>query len=94
MYLPFDASQTMEFPAFTYLIGIFGMFMYQTLDAVDGKQARRTGSSSPLGQLFDHGCDAINNGLYCFFYFQCMQFGTSNNFFIMSILSLVSLLSS
>jgi phosphatidylglycerophosphate synthase len=29
--------------------------MYQTLDAVDGKQARRTGTSSPLGQLFDHG---------------------------------------
>merc|ERR1712070_343985 len=23
----------------------------------DGKQARRTNSSSPLGQLFDHGCD-------------------------------------
>ncbi|CAN0135138.1 unnamed protein product, partial [Laminaria digitata] len=22
--------------------------------------ARRTGSSSPLGLIFDHGCDAIN----------------------------------
>jgi len=29
------------------------------MDAVDGKQARRTGTSSPLGQLFDHGCDAL-----------------------------------
>ena len=29
----------------------------QTFDAVDGKQARRTGSSSPLGELFDHGGD-------------------------------------
>lgn len=28
-------------------------------DCMDGKQARRTGSSSPLGQLFDHGCDAF-----------------------------------
>lgn len=36
------------------------LFMYMTFDAVDGKQARRTGSASPLGQLFDHGCDAIN----------------------------------
>ena len=36
-----------------------GVFMHQTLDAIDGKQARRTGSSSPLGQLFDHGCDAL-----------------------------------
>uniref|UniRef100_A0A453R2M1 Uncharacterized protein n=1 Tax=Aegilops tauschii subsp. strangulata TaxID=200361 RepID=A0A453R2M1_AEGTS len=26
-----------------------------TFDAVDGKQARRTSSSSPLGELFDHG---------------------------------------
>lgn len=34
-------------------------FTYITLDNVDGKQARRTGSSSPLGQMFDHGCDAI-----------------------------------
>jgi hypothetical protein len=29
--------------------------MYQTLDALDGKQARRTKTSSPLGELFDHG---------------------------------------
>ena len=34
-------------------------FVYQTLDAVDGKQARRLGRSSPLGQLFDHGCDCV-----------------------------------
>ena len=33
--------------------------VYQTLDNMDGKQARRTGSSSPLGLLFDHGVDAI-----------------------------------
>jgi ethanolaminephosphotransferase len=30
---------------------------------MDGKQARRTGSSSPLGQLFDHGCDAVTLAL-------------------------------
>jgi ethanolaminephosphotransferase len=32
---------------------------YLHMDALDGKQARRTGTSSPLGQLFDHGCDAL-----------------------------------
>jgi len=37
------------------------MLFYQTMDAVDGKQARRTGSSSPLGQLFDHGLDCVSN---------------------------------
>lgn len=30
-------------------------FAYITLDNMDGKQARRTGTSSPLGQMFDHG---------------------------------------
>ena len=29
------------------------------LDSSDGKQARKTGSSSPLGMLLDHGCDAV-----------------------------------
>lgn len=32
---------------------------HQTLDAIDGKQARRTNTSSSLGTLFDHGCDII-----------------------------------
>lgn len=41
----------------------FCIFFYSTLDNMDGKHARRTGSSSPLGLLFDHGCDAINAGL-------------------------------
>jgi ethanolaminephosphotransferase len=35
------------------------LFTYQTLDAIDGKHARRTGAGSPLGELFDHGCDAL-----------------------------------
>lgn len=39
-----------------------GLFIYQSLDAIDGKQARRTGSSSPLGELFDHGCDSVSTG--------------------------------
>merc|ERR1719410_1185267 len=39
------------------------MLIYQTLDNMDGKQARRTGSSSALGLLFDHGCDAFNSML-------------------------------
>ena len=41
------------------LFSAFALFVYQTMDAMDGKQARRTGSASPLGQLFDHGCDAL-----------------------------------
>lgn len=37
-----------------------GLFIYQSLDAIDGKQARRTGTNNPLGELFDHGCDALS----------------------------------
>lgn len=41
----------------------FALFVYSTLDNMDGKQSRRIGASSPLGLLFDHGCDAINTGM-------------------------------
>jgi ethanolaminephosphotransferase len=34
-------------------------FLYHICDNSDGKQARRTNSSSPLGMLLDHGIDAF-----------------------------------
>ncbi|XP_059490082.1 cholinephosphotransferase 1 isoform X1 [Neocloeon triangulifer] len=49
-----------EPPRWGCFLCALGLFIYQSLDAVDGKQARRTGSSSPLGELFDHGCDSIS----------------------------------
>lgn len=33
------------------------------LDGIDGKQARRTGTSGPLGELFDHGLDSWSSVL-------------------------------
>ncbi|KAJ1973261.1 hypothetical protein H4R34_005136, partial [Dimargaris verticillata] len=50
-------------PAWVYFSSALGLWLYSTFDNVDGKQARRTGSSSPLGELFDHGCDALNCSL-------------------------------
>ncbi|OJJ46070.1 hypothetical protein ASPZODRAFT_16666 [Penicilliopsis zonata CBS 506.65] len=47
-------------PAWLYYSFALGVWMYSTLDNVDGKQARRTGTSSPLGELFDHGIDSLN----------------------------------
>lgn len=90
VFLPFDATLTEPFPIWTYLFAAFCVFMYQTLDAVDGKQARRTQSSSPLGQLFDHGCDAINANFFGFMYYQCFQMGTTPAFFAMVMSSSVS----
>jgi len=48
-------------PGWIFAFNCASMLIYQTLDNMDGKQARRTGSSSPLGLLFDHGCDAVNS---------------------------------
>eukprot|EP01012_Entosiphon_sulcatum_P055960 TRINITY_DN7872_c0_g1_i2.p1 TRINITY_DN7872_c0_g1~~TRINITY_DN7872_c0_g1_i2.p1 ORF type:complete len:405 (-),score=94.11 TRINITY_DN7872_c0_g1_i2:237-1370(-) len=50
-------------PNWTYLLAAISLFLYQTLDAIDGKQARRTKTSSPLGELVDHGCDAVSTHL-------------------------------
>ncbi|CAL5221609.1 g3829 [Coccomyxa viridis] len=46
-------------PWWVYFLNGFAGLVYLHLDCIDGKQARRTKSSSPLGQLFDHGCDAL-----------------------------------
>jgi ethanolaminephosphotransferase len=54
-------TTTMDIPRWIFLYNALAMLGYQTLDNMDGKQARRTQSSSPLGLLFDHGCDAINS---------------------------------
>ena len=43
-----------------FVIGIFQL-IYQLLDNIDGKQARRTGNSTPFGMLMDHGCDVFTN---------------------------------
>ena len=51
-----------QVPAWASVLCALGLFLYQSLDAIDGKQARRTHSSSPLGELFDHGCDSISTG--------------------------------
>jgi len=55
-------SGTVESPSL-YIYLAVSIFAYQTLDAIDGKHARNTLNSSPLGQLFDHGCDAILVGM-------------------------------
>ncbi|XP_008781244.1 choline/ethanolaminephosphotransferase 1-like [Phoenix dactylifera] len=58
-------------PRWVHLAHGMLLFLYQTFDAVDGKQARRTNSSSPLGELFDHGCDALACA------FECLAFGST-----------------
>jgi phosphatidylglycerophosphate synthase len=54
-----------DIPAWALIFTGVSLFLYQTLDALDGKQARRTKSSSPLGELFDHGCDSVSILFVC-----------------------------
>lgn len=44
----------------SFFISASMALFYMFMDFLDGKQARRLGCSSPLGQLFDHGCDSLN----------------------------------
>lgn len=43
-----------EAPAWVYVLTALSVVAYVNLDCMDGKQARRTGSSSPLGQVSRH----------------------------------------
>lgn len=58
--LRYDYTFKKILPDSAFFFASFCIFAYSTLDAIDGKQARRTKSSSPLGQLFDHGCDSFS----------------------------------
>jgi len=62
-------------PPWVYASWSIGLFLYQTFDAVDGTQARRTHQSGPLGELFDHGVDALNTTLEVLIFSACMNLG-------------------
>jgi ethanolaminephosphotransferase len=64
-----------ECPPWVYASWAIGLFIYQTLDAIDGSQARRTRQSGPLGELFDHGVDALNTSLEVLLFAAAMRFG-------------------
>lgn len=51
--------------------------IYRMLDEMDGKQARKTGNSSPLGLLFDHGCDSFTTALVTIMIMKLVQVGNS-----------------
>lgn len=61
----FASFEYNHYPQWVFLLQSVALFSYQSLDAIDGKQARRTGTSGPLGELFDHGCDAYNTAYIC-----------------------------
>jgi ethanolaminephosphotransferase len=60
-YMPnLTVESGVDVPSWVFVASASALFFYQLLDNLDGHQARRTGTSSPLGLLMDHGCDAFN----------------------------------
>ncbi|CAO3632521.1 unnamed protein product [Cunninghamella blakesleeana] len=84
IYVPDFNYETSEAPNWIYLSFAIGLWLYSTFDNVDGKQARRTGTSSPLGELFDHGCDALNATYVAIL--QIAALGLGNNGLLMNII--------
>lgn len=91
----YSPNARLEPPRWACALCALGLFIYQSLDAIDGKQARRTNSSSPLGELFDHGCDSISTifvalsacisaqlGFYPKWMFFQVNFSFTNRFFM------------
>jgi len=75
-YCP-DFGENTVAPSWVYMTAGLSIFFYQILDAIDGKQARRTGASSPLGQLFDHGCDSMSTSFILLTVASTFQLGFS-----------------
>ncbi|MCJ1262621.1 hypothetical protein MMC22_002491 [Lobaria immixta] len=75
----YNPTLDQDMPPWVYASWAAGLFLYQTFDAVDGTQARRTHQSGPLGELFDHGVDACNTVLEVVLFAAAMNLGQSWN---------------
>lgn len=78
-----DMTMTKRLDQEYYIMMSVALFIYCHMDCMDGKQARRTGSGSPLGMLFDHGSDAIILQLFIFINIQVCQLGSNEMYFEM-----------
>lgn len=73
----------------TCLIQFTTHFLYIIFDNLDGKQARRTKSSSAFGMLLDHGCDVFTNIIICFNVTHLLQLGNEGFFSYLIFIALL-----
>ncbi|XP_076325949.1 cholinephosphotransferase 1-like isoform X2 [Tachypleus tridentatus] len=90
LVLYFSPDIKEEAPCWVFLLCAFGIFLYQTFDALDGKQAIRV-QNTQLEEYFDHGCDAISMVFVTLAISVALQLGSSPS--LLFILFLVSILS-
>lgn len=55
-----NGDLSLELPRWMCALTGICQFLYMHFDNMDGKQARKTNSSSSLGMLYDHGLDSIS----------------------------------
>ena len=55
-----------SYPFITSILVSILIFASQSLDAIDGKQARKIKNGSPIGELFDHAVDATSTVFLCY----------------------------
>ena len=72
MYSP-DLKEPL--PRLVYFYDAVAIWAYQWLDNLDGKQARRTRTSSAFGELFDHGVDAYASTSAAICFIAALQLG-------------------
>jgi len=65
---------------------------YHLFDLMDGKHARNTKTSSPLGLLMDHGCDALTTFLFLMSFGNILRLGNFNLIFNLGYINLISLI--
>ena len=65
LFTQYDTSFSTEhtrIPNWFFFYFAFSYFMYRMFDEMDGKQARRTKTSTALGMMMDHGFDSFSVG--------------------------------
>ncbi|XP_066918455.1 ethanolaminephosphotransferase 1-like [Clytia hemisphaerica] len=76
-YDPNFSAISQNVPRWVWLVGAVCIFCSHQFDGIDGKQARRTKSGSPLGELFDHGCDSSIVSFMAIGIFSCFGVSTA-----------------
>lgn len=73
-----------DIPRFVPFLLAIGTFLYQTLDALDGKQSYKV-QNSAIEELTDHGCDAVSTVFVTLSIAALMQLG-NNPFLLVTFL--------
>ena len=81
----YDMTFSETLPPYVYIFCAIMLFLAQTLDAIDGKHARNTNRTSSLGQLMDHGCDSMDNFLFCIVLAQAYSFGNTIHTLVLQV---------